>query len=249
MDLLALHNTFEGVPSAFVSARDSIDVVLRDRGFRRTTPQDTSEALLRGARASAVLAADEGQAETAEQDAIRMSAKLLGQVTTFRRTPLQALAQVHAVAAAALPEAERGRPKDDAAAELLQRLGGLLRESSSTPALVVAAIVHAEIAAGKPFASHNGLVARAAERLTWVARGVDPASVLVPEAGHLALVSSYVEALAGYQRGNGLGGNGVSGWLRYAASAYVAGIEASPLQDNGGHANGTRNGSGAAAHT
>lgn len=49
--LLAL----EGVPSAYAAARDGIDVLLRDRGLRRTTPEDTVEALVRGAHASAVL--------------------------------------------------------------------------------------------------------------------------------------------------------------------------------------------------
>lgn len=231
VDLQALHTTFEGVPSAFASARDGIDVVLRDRGFRRTTSTDTSEALLTGARASGELAVDEGIGATSQDDAVRVSAMVLSQLTPFRRTPLQALAQLHAVAAASRPEDERGRPADEAAAALLQRLAAILRGNSSTPALVVAAIVHAEIAAGRPFTSHNGIVARAAERLTWVARGVDPSSVLVPEAGHLALRTAYVDALAGYREGGGLAGAGVSVWWRYAASAYVAGIDASPLKE------------------
>lgn len=238
------HNTFEGVPSAFVAARDGIDVVLRDRGFRRTTPEDTALALLRGARASAELAAEEGHAETAEQDALRVSTIVLGQVSTFRRTPLQALAALHAEAAAGLPEVERGRPGSTDSARRLQRLAKLLLDPKPCPALVMAAVVHAEIAAGAPFASHNGIVARAAERLTLVARGVDPACVLVPEAGHLAQGAVYRTALTTYADGGFLEGNGVHTWLRYAATAYVASVTASPL-----HANGTQTGSGAAAHT
>ena len=61
-------------------------------------------------------------------------------------------------------------------------LGRMLAETSA-PALLVAAVVHADLAAAAPFPSHNGIVARAAERLVWVARGVDERSVLVPEAG------------------------------------------------------------------
>src|SRR3990170_3709370 len=45
----------EGVPSAYAAARDGIDVMLRDRGLRRTSPEMTAESLLRGAQASAVL--------------------------------------------------------------------------------------------------------------------------------------------------------------------------------------------------
>ena len=54
----------EGVPSAFAATRDGIDVMLRDRGLRRTTPEQTAESLLRGAHASAVL---EGSASSAEE--------------------------------------------------------------------------------------------------------------------------------------------------------------------------------------
>ena len=45
----------EGIPSGFTAARDGIDVLLRDRGLRRTGPDLTAESLLRGAHASAVL--------------------------------------------------------------------------------------------------------------------------------------------------------------------------------------------------
>ena len=40
--------SLEGVGSAFAAARDGIDVMLRDRGLRRTTPDTTGESLLRG---------------------------------------------------------------------------------------------------------------------------------------------------------------------------------------------------------
>jgi hypothetical protein len=90
----------------------------------------------------------------------------------------------------------------------------------------VAAIAHAEIATVAPFVSHNGVVARAVERLVLVARGVDPTSLTVPEAGHLRLRREYESNLRGYERG---GAAGVHAWLLYAAEAYAAGAEASPL--------------------
>ena len=46
----------EGVGSGFAAARDGIDAMLRDRGLRRTSPDLTTESLLRGAQASAALA-------------------------------------------------------------------------------------------------------------------------------------------------------------------------------------------------
>lgn len=245
--LVALHQGIEGVPSAFAAARDGIDAVLRDRGWRPTTPEDTAAALLRGARAGALLAA--GTDSSTEDDVLRVSTMVLGQVATFRTSPLQALARLHAEAAATMPLERRGRPRDDAAAHRLQWLGRVLLDPTPAPALLVAAIVHAELAAGAPFLSHNRVVALAAERLTLVARGVDRASVLVPEAGHLALRTAYEAALVAYAAGGGLAGVSsrpadIERWLRHAPAAYLKGAEASPL-----HANGTQWEPGAAAHT
>ena len=99
------------------------------------------------------------------------------------------------------------------------------------PALLVAAVVHADLATTASFASHNGVVARAAERLVLVARGVDEKSLTVPEAAHLALRSEYESNLRAYRDG---GPNGVHAWLLYAAEAYAAAAEASPLVADAG---------------
>ena len=52
LEPLAALASLEGVPSAFAAARDGIDVMLRDRGLRRTSPEMTAESLLRGAHAT-----------------------------------------------------------------------------------------------------------------------------------------------------------------------------------------------------
>ncbi|HET7388402.1 MAG TPA: oxidoreductase [Nocardioidaceae bacterium] len=234
-DPLARLAALEGVSSAMAAARDGIDVLLRDRGLRSTGPDLTAESLLRGAHASAVL---EGADATLEQirtggggsmvhAALRLSTELLGLAPTWRTAPLQALARMHTVAGKSVVDDEDlGRPRDAEAARRLRDLAGLVAGGTSAPALVVAAVVHAEVAAASPFVSHNGLVARAAERLTLVARGVDPASLVVPEAGHLRLRREYESNLRGYRDG---GAAGVHAWLLYAAEAYAAGAEASPL--------------------
>ncbi|WP_459973522.1 oxidoreductase [Nocardioides pyridinolyticus] len=223
------------MPSALAAARDGIDVMLRDRGLRRTAPETTAESLLRGAHASAVLEGSasslasvrEGTGDEVAADAVRVSTELLALAPALSRTPLQALARLHALAAAGLPEESRGRPRDSAAADRLRGVGDLLTAPTSAPALLVAAVVHAEIATAAPFASHNGIVARAAERLVLVARGVDEKSLVVPEAGHLALRAQYESNLRGYAAG---GPSGVHAWLLYAAEAFAAGAEASPLR-------------------
>lgn len=234
-DPLSRLASLEGVPSALAAARDGIDVMLRDRGLRRTAPETTAESLLRGAHASAVLEGSqsslasvrEGTGDEVAADAVRVSTELLALAPALSRTPLQALARIHALAAAGLPEGERGRPRDGAAADRLRGVGDLLTAPTSAPALLVAAVVHAELATAAPFASHNGIVARAAERLVLVARGVDEKSLVVPEAGHLALRAQYESNLRGYAAG---GPAGVHAWLLYAAEAFVAGAEASPLR-------------------
>ena len=218
------------MPSAFASTRDGIDVMLRDRGLRRTTPAQTAESLLRGAHASAVL---EGSASSLEEvragggdeiadAAVRVSTELLSLVPVMGRTPLQAFARLHSLTGGPTP----GQPRSAETAERLQSLSKALLATSS-PGLVVAALVHAELASVAPFASHNGIVARAAERLVMVARGVDPASLVVPEAGHLALRAAYESNLRGYRDG---GDSGLHSWLLYAAEAQTKGAEASPLR-------------------
>ena len=226
----------EGVPSAFASTRDGIDAVLRDRGLRKTHPEDTGQALVMGAHASAVL---EGSTSTLEdvvngrtdeiaQDALRVSTQVLSLVPQVRVAPLQALARLHALAGVeALPAEELGRPRDAASAARLRTVSQLLLSDTAAPALVVAAMVHADIATAKPFASHNGIVARAAERLVMVARGVDSTSVLVPEAGHLALRAQYESNLRAYATSSE---RGVHAWALYAAEAYAKGAELTPLK-------------------
>src|SRR6478735_7485051 len=110
----------EGVLSALAAARDAVDARLRDRGLRRTTPEVTAESLLRGAAASAEL---EGSASNLEDlragggDAVaiaaaRVNGELLALVPVVSRSPLQAMARLHALAAAgSVSDDALGRPR------------------------------------------------------------------------------------------------------------------------------------------
>jgi hypothetical protein len=236
-DPLAWLVNLEGVPSAYAAARDGIDVLLRDRGLRRTSPDLTAESLLRGAHASAVLEGSassldevrEGSGDDTAQAALRVSTELLSLVPVVNRSPLQALARIHALAGAgSVDDDQLGRPRGDEAAERVQGVAQALVASTEVPALLTAAMVHAELLTAAPFASHNGIVARAAERLVLAARGVDEKSLVVPEAGHLANRAAYESNLQGYAEG---GRAGVHAWALYAAEAFAAGAEASPLRD------------------
>ena len=221
--------------SAFAASSDGIDTMLRDRGLRSTSPDLTGESLMRGAHASAVLdgsasTLDEvraGEGDAVAQGSLRLSVELLGLVPVFGRSPAQALARLHTVAGAgSVADDLLGRPRDPAAAQRLR--GALTVLATQRPALVTAALLHAELMVAAPFASANGLVARAAERLVLVSTGVDAKSLVVPEAGHLALRPAYESNLRAYADG---GRAGAQAWLLYCAEAYSAGAEASPLRD------------------
>ena len=151
--------------------------------------------------------------ELAQSRGAASSTELLGLVPVAGRSPLQAFARLHTLAGG---DAGRRRGSADGCRRRLQSPVADAAGAPRRPALLVAAVVHAELAAAAPFGSHNGLVARAAERLVLVARGVDPASLVVPEAGHLALRADYESNLRGYRDG---GAAGVHAWLLYAAEA------------------------------
>lgn len=111
------------------------------------------------------------------------------------------------------------------AAEASARLEGLstvLLSSPDAPALVVAAIVHGELAVVRPFANANGVVARAAQRLTLVARGLDPKAICPAEVGLAELgVEAGVQALQGYVSGTP---DGMARWIAHCAEAMRLGV-------------------------
>ena len=203
-------------------ARSSADVV-RDlvRGARHwSTDPDPGERVLRGAVTA-----------TSEAEHVR---------SVVLTAPLQALARLHLAAAADLVDdpAQLGRPRraGEECGELvdlgpapdvpemrarLEALTRVVAAHGAIPTLVIAAIVHAEIAAIRPFTRGNGVVARAMERAIIQAGGLDPTAVVVPEAGHGAQGgTAYLGALTAYATG---GPDGLVLWLTHCGDAVVAG--------------------------
>ncbi len=155
------------------------------------------------------------------QGALRVAAEIGPLRATWSQAPLQVVARLHTLAAVgSVPDDVLGRPAA-AAATRLAGLGQLLTAPSTAPALVVAAVVHAELATMGAFAVGAGIIGRAAGRLTMVGRGLDPTAVSVPEVGHLELGrETYLQALAGYRQG---GPDGIAAWLVHCAEAVVLG--------------------------
>lgn len=217
--------------NALDGARTAVDRLLQHRVLRRQSAAVSSESALRGARASAAL---EGHAvplavlrsgvveDPVVQGALRVSAGLGGLVAVWERAPLQAIARLHVLAAAGtVPDEQLGRP--GSAPALTARLSGLARlvvQGGSTPGILLAAVVHGELAALAAFGGLDGMVARGAARLTLVTRGVDPKSLAVPEVGHLERADEYRRMLAGFATGEP---DGIAGWLRHYATAVELG--------------------------
>ncbi|MFI0354407.1 Fic family protein [Actinomadura sp. 9N407] len=235
-----------GVAEAVADARTAVDRLLGHRILRRRSAEVSTESALRGARATAVLEGasvtleelrtTENPADPIVQGALRVSAELGSLAETWRQAPRQVLARLHVlVAADAVDSEELGRPRSDQAvkdvlglgdppstaevARRLDMLSGLLTGPTKAPAIVVAAIVHGELLTLRPFGWGDGIVARAAERLTLVARGLDPKSLTAPEVGHAELAGGYVSALRAYASGDP---DGVSTWIRHCADAAAA---------------------------
>ena len=185
------------------------------------------------------------------ESAVRLHADLGQVLVSWRHSPKQALARLHVLAAAELVDDRNalgrpraaGAPYDDPlglgpAPEPLEtsaRLDGLARLltlGTAAPAVVVAAVVHGELLALRPFGVGDGLVARAASRLVLIDRGLDPKAVSAPEVGHVELdraaahqheagdAQGYAEALRDYTGG---GPPGVARWIVHCAQAVALG--------------------------
>lgn len=237
-DPLAVLAELPGVAEAVGRARRAVDDLRGHRVLRRSAERVSAESALRGARASAALAGAQLPLEVVRrtvtaagrlpeteqavvQGALRVAAEVGVRSATWARAPLQVVARLHTLAARGLvADDELGRPAR-AAAPRLAGLGRLLVAPTGAPALVVAAVAHAELATAGAFPVGAGVVARAAGRLTLVARGLDPAAVSVPEVGHLELGrEAYDAALAGYATG---GADGIAAWVVHCAEAVVLG--------------------------
>lgn len=158
----------------------------------------------------------------------------------------QVLAGLHTAAAAGwLDEAAVGRLRTDAAPRDLTGLGpapvgeelaarldllGRTVTASRAPGLVVAAVVHGELLAVRPFAAGNGVVARAVSRLLVTTRGLDPTGSVVAEVAWAASPQVYLGAAAGFATGTP---DGVAGWLRTCAGAVVDGVDRARLVADG----------------
>jgi hypothetical protein len=216
-----------GVTAAVAAAREALVPVHNHTVNRRGWPATAAEAALRAARASAALdgaplapAREEHVTHPVLAGAVRVADEAGRLLATWKGAPLQALARIHVLAAADLAPSEGlGRPREGASARL-GLLADLVTGGTSVPAPVLVAVVHGELLALRPFGTADGVVARAAARLTAVATGLDPKSLAVPEVGHLRRAAEYRAAAVGFETG---GAEGLRAWIVHVCAAWETG--------------------------
>ena len=248
-DPLAELATDPATAEILAAARAEIDALLWRRDVRSNAVEVAASSMERGARDSAAIdgadlaVVDDSPMGRVLDAAIRLTAAVPGQVEVFATAPLQALAHLHALTATGfVPDDELGRPRagdlaDDplnlgavppaaAASERLSLLARTLTTPTEAPALLVAAIAHAELAVVRPFTWGSDLVARAAVRLVIAGRGVDPSLFSIPEHGMFEMGRpAYVRALQGYSSGTR---EGVLAFISWHTTACAMGAKAVP---------------------
>lgn len=228
------------------ATRDEIDAVLWDRGIRAKAAEVAAASVLRGARDSAAIdGADSAVVDDSPMGRILGNAQVLtarvpALVDTWATAPLQVLAELHAIASQGFTSGEqRGRPRSGdevrdplnmgllpPASVISPRMTGLAAviTTSTSPALLIAAIVHGELSALRPFEIGSGLVARASIRLVMASKGIDPSLFTIPEHGMFELGRpAYVNAIREYSAGTA---EGINAYVTWFATALAMGAKA-----------------------
>lgn len=234
-----------GIAEAAAAGLAELDSLTWRRDVRAKAAEVARSSLERGARDSAaidgadVVAPDTSPMGRVLAGAIAATAEVPSLVPVWGRAPAQALARLHTLAASTfVPEHELGRPRsgDEAddplsigavppASEVPARLAALTGVAASpAPAVLVAAIVHAELMALRPFSWGSGIVARAAVRLVLAERSVDPSCFSIPERGMLDQGRpAAVRAVRDYATGTP---EGTEAMVRWFAASIALGAQA-----------------------
>ncbi|MCH9729525.1 MAG: oxidoreductase [Actinomycetia bacterium] len=238
-DILAPLSALPGVAQAGEEASEALGRAHRHRTNLRGWPKTAAEAALRAARASSVLDGGplkfsdggstsfrDGGSDPVLAGALRVAEALEGGegalVGVWRRAPLQAMAKLHALAAADLVDGgELGRPRGDLdVGRRLELLAEIATGATRVPATVLAAVVHGELLTLRPFGSADGVVARGMSRLVTIAGGLDPHGLGVPEVHWMRGAGRYHAAARGFASGTA---EGLTAWLVLSSEGLQAG--------------------------
>ena len=231
-DPLAPLAELPGVAAASEEAREALGRAHRHRTNLRGWPTTAAEAALRAARASSVLdggalqLSEDGNPDPVLAGALRVSEALEGGATSlvgvWQRAPLQAIARLHALAAADLTDDDHlGRPRAESdVGRRLELLADIVTGGTAVPAPVLAGVAHGELLTLEPFGVADGVVARAVSRLVTIASGLDPHGLGVPEVYWMRRSGDYRAAARGFSSGTP---DGLAAWLVHSCRGLHAG--------------------------
>lgn len=205
------------VIDAVNAAREALAVLHRHPANLRGWPRTAAAAAVRAARASAILdggsaaidSADDTVRDPVLAGALRVSAALPTLAAIWSRSPLQALAKMHTLAAADLVDDADALGRPMRAADKVAAVAELAR-SAGWPVPVLVAVVHGELLTARPFDEASGVVARAAGRLVAMSGGLDPRGLGVPEVAQLRAGENYRLLASRFADGSA---DGMAGWL------------------------------------
>ena len=231
------------IADAVKSALKSIDELNWNRSYRNRT-ELVPMARRVGAYASAAI---EGAAMPADpnhnpddspmgilsQSALGVTAEVEFQLKTFLKTPYQSWARLHSFIELG---DDRGRPRTNNdvvdSLHIGQPIDSTLIESrmndlvslvqnSKAPAVLIAAILHAELATISPFAKGSQMIARATSRMYLQAKQIDQLQLVMPEYGFYKIGrAKYARALIAYKTGTIAG---VTEWVQIHSNALEIG--------------------------
>jgi hypothetical protein len=211
------------VEPAVLAARAAVDAAYKHPALRRKGGQVAAEVSLRSAVASAALEGHRYDLEDVRggtildavlHGSLRVAEALPALMDRWQVAPRQVLARLHLLAGTGVLPAERlGRPEPVHAARL-DALCDLVVAKAGNP-LIRSAVVHGELLAIDAFAGVNGVVARAAGRLTMMSSGFDPRGLLAVETVQLAREPEYLGTAGAFATGTP---DGLRSWLRHCAT-------------------------------
>lgn len=249
MDALAKLLEVESIGQSVTGALKTIDELNWNRSVRNNPDlvplarrvSGYASAALEGAAMPADPRQDPDDSPMGELtiSALGITAEVDFQLSTFLKTPLQTWARLHSFVDASdnrgrprtnnevLDPLHIGTPLDHKLIEV--RMNNLvdLIINSKAPAVLLAAIAHAEIATVAPFNSGSQLIARATTRLVLQSKNVDQLKLVMPEYGFYKIGrNSYAKGLIAYQTGTI---SGLTEWITLHSQAIQIGATSTEL--------------------
>lgn len=183
------------VEEALGKARMAINAVHRRPVNLRKAEVTSSEAVLRGAKVAADLAAELTEQQVISAFSLLAPGKVDESARVFLRSPLQIFARIDV--------ALGGTGQPVCAPEELELLGHVISAAKDNPLL--AAVVEGEIASKAFFGTRSATSGKVAARLAAVASGLDPRGLCVPETYFRRHKDEFAEAVENFRSPDGVG--------------------------------------------